>query len=261
MVIVKLFMKKTRVIISFLMFVFIFGFLMVCTVNAVDFPNPKDKYVNDFAGVLGAGQAAEMRDLFLSVEQQTTAEMVFISVNDTGGMDLSSYTFQIANQWKVGKADKNNGLVMVYSLGAGKIFIATGYGIEGILPDSKIGRMLDENYVPLRDNGNVSEGIMQFSRVVAEEMIVNADEIKSGQAGKSSSSGWEGIIGIIIFFLIINFIFKLIARSAAKRKGKSVGGWWPLFIPIGGGSGGGFGGGFGGGGFGGGGFGGGGAGR
>jgi uncharacterized protein len=232
------------------------------------FPSSQDKYVNDFVGIFDSNQIFELSGLLTDVEQQTTAEYVVVTVDKCAPYSPDQYAIGLLNEWKVGKADKNNGLVAVYCAAEGKIFVATGYGLEGILPDSKIGRFLDENYVLLRDSGNVSQGIIQFSRVVAEEMIANKDEIISGQAGASSASSnsdFETLIFIIIFFIIINAIRSALSGGFKKRK-PGFGGWiLPLFIPIktGGASGfssGGFGGGFSGG-FGGGGGGGGGAGR
>lgn len=227
---------------------------------ANSFLAPKDKYVNDFAGIFDSNQSVELRTLLANVEQTTTAEYVVVTVDKCAPYSSDQYAIGLLNEWKVGKADKNNGLVAVYCAAEAKIFVATGYGIEGILPDSKIGRFLDENYVPLRDSGNVSEGIIQFSRVVAEEMIANKDEIISGQAGANRNGGnselWD-IFAIIVFFLIINAIRRALSGGFSKKKGSRFG-WWilPLFIPtrtsgssgFGGGLGGGFGGGFGGGG-------------
>lgn len=237
--------------------------LLSSFVCAADFPVAKDKYLNDFAGIFTAAQVGELRGLLMAVEQNTTAEYVIVTVEQCAPYAPSDYAIKLLNDWKVGKADKNNGLVALYCKAENKIFVATGYGLEGILPDSKIGRFLDENYVPLRDSGDVSDGIIQFSRVIVEEMMANAEEIRSGQAGASSSWNLD-IIEIIIIVLFLRWLIGIILSKVAKKKGNEKRfrtGFWPLIIPFGNsGGGGGFGGGFSGG-FGGGGGGGGGAGR
>lgn len=220
-------------------------------VLAIDLPVARDKYVNDFAGVFDVVQTGQLRGLLMAVEQNTTAEFVMTTIEQCAPYTSSQYATELLNGWKVGKADKNNGFVVVYCKAENKIFAATGYGLEGILPDSKIGRFLDENYVLLRDSGNVSEGIIRFVEVVSQEMIDNAEEIRSGQAG-AGNNGLE-------MFIIVLFLILLLRRIAgfflSKNKAKKNGfGWWilPLFIPSrsSGGFGGysGFGGGFGGGG-------------
>jgi len=249
------------ILIVFLVF-FSFG------VFALEFPKAQDKYVNDFAGVLNPSQVEELRNLFFSVDQETTAEVVFVSLQSLDGDEISSFTTNLASEWEVGKADKDNGLLILYVVDIQKIWVATGYGLEGILPDSKVGRLLDENYVPLRDSGNVSEGIVEFSYALVQVILDNKEEVLSGQASPSDRgiSSFEVFIFMLVLFIIIKIIVGFANRKNLKNRRHSSVPWWILlFLPYGrshgGLGGGGMGGGFGGGGFGGGGFGGGGAGR
>ena len=151
---------------------------------------------------------------------------------------------------------------ILYVSDINRIFVATGYGVEGILPDSKIGRLLDENYVLLRDSGDVNSGIVQFTIALSEVLEENKEEILSGQAGrKYNEDVFSFIFVIIIWVVIFFFIFRNARRHKNKRHGDFP--WWLLlFMPSRGHHGSGFSsGGFSSGGFGGGGFGGGGAGR
>lgn len=226
---------------------------------AQSIPNYQDRYVNDFAGVLDSAQQGMLRGLFMQVEQNTTAQIVFVSLASIDGADIGAYATQLGREWGVGQSDKNNGLVILYVADLKKIYVASGYGIEGILPDSKIGRLLDESYVPLKDSGDIGGGIVSASELFAKVMFENAEEIRSGKSAKSNIDFIIDILPILIWVAILIFI---IVRNAKRRKGKDSGFWLlPLFLPSGRSHGGVSGGGFGGGGFGGGGFGGGGAGR
>jgi len=242
---------------------FIVLILVVGIVSAIDFPVVKDKYVNDYVGILSDEQRIELRGVFESVDEQTTAEIVFVSLESIDGADIGDYAIQLGQEWKVGKSDKDNGLVILYVKDISRIFAATGYGIEGILPDSKVGRLLDENYVPLRNSGNVGQGIVEFSKSVSEVMFEYAEEIMSGNASRNNATEIIGaLIPILIWILIFFFIFYNNYKRRKKDKRYNDFPWWVLlFMPTGRSSGGFGGGGFGGGGFGGGGFGGGGAGR
>lgn len=194
-------------------------------VSAVQLPNYQDRYVNDFASVFTAGQVLELRSLFRSVDQDTTAEVVVVTDTECaskGGQ--SQYATDLLDYWKVGKKDKNNGLMILYCKEENKIWVSTGYGLEGILPDSKIGRLLDESYVPLRDKGNVQQGIIDFSKVVAVIIEDNKEEVLSGQAGGNGISGtgdWIFLAIIILFF--VSIVFAII--NAVKRKKKADGKW------------------------------------
>jgi len=199
----------------------LFMLIGVGLVSAVDLPQWKEKYVNDFAGIFNATPADGLRSTLIGVEQNTTAEVVFVSDNECASKGgPSQYALDLLNGWKVGKAEKNNGLVVLYCKEEKKIFVATGYGLEGILPDSKIGRLLDENYVPLRDAGDVQGGIINFVGAVSLVIYENKEEVIAGTAGGGSSdtSSWE-IFVILIAIMIFFRIFSRFKGIKCKKDG------------------------------------------
>jgi len=199
-------MRRLLTIVAFLV---LFG--TVAAAQAI--PDYTDKYVNDFAGVFNATQVAGLRSLFASVDQQTTAEITVLTVDTVSPMDMSQYAQEVFDKWKIGKADKDNGLLILYAKQENKIWVQTGYGLEGILPDSKIGRILDEQYVPRRDAGNVTDGIIEASKALVQVVIDNADEVRSGQAGPA-----PGIVDIV-FTLLPLILFLMVFISMLKRMG------------------------------------------
>ena len=249
-------MKKGAIFIIILTGIFLLSFCI-----AAELPRYEDPYVNDFAGVFSASEVYDLRVVLDYVKQNTTAEMVIVTDNECASHGGSSqYAFDLARAWGVGKSDKDNGLLVLYCKEENKIWVTVGYGLEGILPDSKIGRMLDENYVPFRDAGNVSEGIIQFTLATVDVLEENKEEIKSGLT--SGSSGGLDIWVILFILFWIYIVVSAILSSIFKNRPRSSLPWFiPLFLPSSRSSGGFGGGGFSGGGFGGGGFGGGGAGR
>ena len=150
--------------------------------------------------------------------------------------------------------------MILYSVSAKKIWVSTGYGLEGILPDSKIGGLLDDYYVPLRDSNKTIEGIISVTEQLVQVIEDNKAEVISGQATpKQEVDYWAIFIFVFFVYIVLSRIMGAIYKG---KKKKDLPWFFPIFIPVRT-SGGGFsgGGGFGGGGFGGGGGGGGGAGR
>lgn len=212
-------MKK---ICFFALFVFLVYF-----VSALEYPEPYDYYVNDYALIFTQEEKAYLQSIFNEVFLNTTAEVVVVTLPTLNGSDISQYTIGLANEWRVGKSDKDNGVVILYALEENKIFVATGYGIEGILPDSKIGRMLDTYYVPLRDEGNVTLGILVFSNELKEVMLENGAELVSG--ARKESSG-EVILIIIISILGFFFTVAILSYFAGNRRNRGVGDFTAFFL-------------------------------
>ncbi len=246
--------------------IFLIILLSLTFAYAEEFPNYKDKYVNDFAGIFSQQQVNDLKNLLISVEQNTTAEIAIVSIETCLPYAPSQYSNLLFNKWSIGKKEKDNGLLILYCKQENKIQVETGYGLEGILPDSKLGRLLDENYVPLRDSGKVQEGIILFAEEVTKVVQENKEEVIAGRS-QSNFQFWIFLILIILIILLfISFKFdkknsKKGSKIRAKNRWVFLGGGIGGFGRGGFGGSGGFGGGGFGGGFGGGGSGGGGAGR
>ena len=138
---------------------FLLILISLISVNAQEFPNYYDKYVNDFAHLFSDNQTNELKTVLNNVDKNTTAEVVVVTLQTTSPLTPSDYRTKLFNLWHIGKKDKDNGLLILYSVQENRIEVETGYGLEGILPDSKLGRLLDDNYVPYRDKKEVNKGI------------------------------------------------------------------------------------------------------
>lgn len=177
--------------------------LLVTPTLAQDVPQWTDKYVNDFAGVFTQGQASDLRDLLYSLDMNTTAEATVLTINTVSPYDMSQYAQEVFDKWQIGKADKDNGLLILYAKQEDRIWVSTGYGLEGILPDSKIGRILDETFVPARAENNSAEGVILAAQQYAAVIEENADEVRSGQAGSGGSYAFSVWILLMVIFLMV----------------------------------------------------------
>jgi uncharacterized protein len=158
------------------------------------------------------------------------------------------------NQWGIQHYKKKDGLLVLVNanrvrkhLSGNRIFVATGYALEEVLPDALVGRVLDENALPAFEQGQYSEGITQAVMVLTHILSGN-EELRSKYAHRSQNTDipWPAVIFIVIFILLF---FR--RRGGGPFGGGGFYGGGGYLGGFGGGSfsdGGGFGGGFGGGG-------------
>ncbi len=224
---------------------------------------PTDKFfVNDFSDVLDENAENEIMQIGKALEENEKtngAQVVAVTVKTIGNEEISDYAVNLGREWGIGNKEENNGVLILVATEDRNVFIATGYGAEGFLPDSKTGRILDHYAVPDFKNDDFQSGILKTYKAVVNEVYVGygvevkdyvpVEQLKTEEAEEFSAK--EVIISWIILLVIV-VLYMLFFR----RRGI-------MFIPINFGGGGFRGGGFGGGGFSGGGgsFGGGGAGR
>ncbi len=232
-----------------------------------DKPEPA-VYVHDYVGWLTPDEKTRLEQKLVRYYDSTTTQIVVMIRSDIGDYDKSSYAFELGNRWGIGRKSKNNGIVMLIKSEPPDrgIFIATGYGTEGALPDITAGRIVRDVMAPYFRQQEYYQGIDAGTSAIIEALSgeFSADGAEEGQ----KMPGWVGfLIFLLIFGLIIFIAWKSRHSTLYDNKGtrtKSRGSdWWGG--PWGGGGGwtggGGGGGGWGGGGsFGGGSFGGGGAG-
>ncbi|MED4922149.1 TPM domain-containing protein, partial [Weizmannia sp. CD-2023] len=214
-------MKRAALITAvFLAFLF-----AVCTAvpsarAAAGIPKPAgDIYVQDFAGVLTDSQKQELVSLGRQLDEQTKAQVAVLTVDTTGkDTNIDAYANKAFRQYGLGNKTMNNGVLLVVAVKDRKIRIEVGYGLEGALPDGKVGRILDQYAIPyLKENKPDAAVINTYKKLAAEtakEYNVNLQAHPKAYERPSSAqaspySFWKQIlIGLGILILIfIDFKF------------------------------------------------------
>ncbi len=237
-------------------------------------PKPEPAvYVHDYSNWLTPHERATLEYKLRRYWDSTSTQIVVMIRPDIGDYDKNSYATELGERWGIGQKGKDNGVVVLVKTeppGRGA-YIATGYGVEGALPDGLAGQIVREIMIPAFKAGEYYTGLDKGTSAIAQALA--GEFVREHQV--SSIPVWVFLLIFLAFFLLISYIsYK--ARNAREYthdgkhwrrtvyrndpwyggRGNRGGGWI-----IGGGNwGGGSGGGFGGGSFGGGGFGGGGAG-
>ena len=262
-----------------------------------DLPSFKQPVI-DQAKVLTQTEAAQLDRTIRQIYEQGKAQIGIVIVPTTGQEGIFDFAMRSAEAWGLGSAKRDNGLLIAVAINDRKLHIATGYGLEGVIPDIVAGRIIRDQITPYFKQGQYGQGLIAGVNEI--ERILNldpeiaqqaADELKERQEQALKAENAKGktinavliilLIGILASFIFGNGITALVAGVTSFAAGMIFGsgllvslliGFGVFFLLVtsiaqfifsnfGGGSGGRSGGGFGGGGFGGGGggFGGGGA--
>jgi uncharacterized protein len=238
------------------------GFLGVARAQ-VELPAPADRSVHDFAGVLSSEAVSTMERFHKELFDKTGVAVVVITVPRLEDEPIEDFAVRVGQEWGVGKKGEDRGIVVALAIEDRRVFIATGYGVEGYLPDGRVGRILDQYAIPSLRRNDWSTAMLQTSGALvqasASEYGVSVAGTESfAPARRSREREDPGPFGVVFGILFMLLMVYLLIRHPALF-------FWLLLSGRGGGrggfGGGGFGGGSGFGGFGGGGFGGGGAGR
>jgi uncharacterized protein len=229
-------------------------------------PPPPDGLVADYAGMLSPQEANALDAKLQAYEDTTSIQIAVVLDRSLEGEDIFDYSLRIAESWGIGQQGRDNGVLIYIAQNDRQLYIQTGYGSEGFLPDAYANRIIDQVITPAFRSERYYQGLDQATSIIMQ--------LGSGEYEALEDMGTDvktsRVVRLLINIIIIIVIITLISRMGGGGGGRGYGGrgrrgggmWW---IPMGGGGfGGGGGGGFSGGGswggFGGGGFGGGGAG-
>ncbi len=98
----------------------------------------------DFGHALWGYEEEYLEEYCRNIDIETTVELYIVTTNDLEGLDLERYAYELFNAWGIGKADVNNGLLMLlYITWHNEIDfdyefrIEVGQGMEGAITDSE----------------------------------------------------------------------------------------------------------------------------
>lgn len=229
-------------------------------------PKPA-RLVNNLSasGFLSPDEENRLERKLEAFANETSNQIVIVIVDDLGGLEPFEYATNIGKEWGVGQSKEDNGVVILIKPTGGKgerkYFIATGLGLEGVLPDITCRQIEENELVPAFKAGKYYEGLDKTTDVIMSIAKGEYDSAAYGAKNKNSSGKWK--LGLLLLVIIV-FIIVSIKGGGRGNGGMSMGTGFFLGSMLGGrggfggGGGGGSSGGFGG--FGGGGFGGGGSG-
>jgi uncharacterized protein len=257
------FVRKRLAVAAVLLFALAFHTPTARPEAVKDLPRPTD-YVSDFAGMLSPETKQELDLLCGQVDRQAHAQIAVVTIKTLDGEPIQDYSVQLWDTWKIGQKDR--GVLILLAVQDRKRWITTGYGLEAILPDSRVGD-IGRQMVPYLRSGDyndaVSVAVGQISQIIAKDAGVTLQQPLHRRGPPQQQAIRLSLGQLIIFGIVIFLVILFLARAGGSGLigfllgmflgGGGRGGW-------GGGGGGGDGGGSGFGGFGGGSTGGGGAG-
>jgi uncharacterized protein len=216
-----------------------------------DLPKPTN-YVSDFAGVLSPETQASLNALCGQVDRQAHAQIAVVTIKSLDGEPIENFATELEDKWKVGKKGTDRGLLLIFAPNDRKYRIEVGYGLEGILPDGRVGD-IGRLMVPyLRQNNYdaaVTLAVRQVAGVIAADAGVTLNTGPRRVAAPQPQPltlGQVVLLGIVLL-LVVLFLARfggsgLLGFLIGMFMGGGGGGGWGGRGGGGGGDGGGFGG-------------------
>jgi len=195
--------------------------IIVASLSAAQtLPKPTGR-VNDFADLIDAATEAEIDRRLAQLEQQTSSEIAVATVHSLDGMPVDEYANRLFQAWSVGRANEDNGVLVVVAPNEREMRIEVGYGLEGVLPDGLAGQIIREQFTPrFRENdyaGGIRDGVYRIADVVGKQQVLTPEQIAA--LDDHAGDGVPEWILIPFFGLFVTIGFGMVGLGVRTKTG------------------------------------------
>ena len=177
-------------------------------------PDPP-KLVNDFASLLTAQEQQSLESKLVAFNDSTGTQIAIVTVTSLNGYDVADYSFELAESWGIGQAGEHNGILILVAPEEHRMFIATGYGIEGLVPDAIAKRIVAGTLKPSFRNGDYFVGFDQATNLL---MGLLSGQFSAKQLEEEAPQ-FPFLLIAMIFIGIMFFISRFGNRSGYRNSG------------------------------------------
>ena len=165
----------------------------------------------------------KLRDL----EQATGAQVAVLTVESLQGDPLEQYTLRVADTWKLGGKERDDGVLLFVARGDRKMRLEVGYGLEDKLTDLRSRRILDEVMGPRFKAGDFGGGIEEAVKAV--DAVIRGGEVAAQlpPAPVAPAAGELGLGGRLFMGALFLVVVGLFSAVAVVMPGA---GAWMLYV-------------------------------
>jgi uncharacterized protein len=189
--------------------------------------------VIDQASALSAADNQQLSNQLRAIHQAGRAQIGLILIKSTKGESIFDYAGRVFSAWKLGDAERDNGLLIVVATQDRKIQILTGYGLEGIIPDIVASRIIREQITPQFKMGlyaaGLGAGIGRIDSILQQDPEIakaaaNQMKAQQRQQGSQTSPLSGGLILLLIVLVVIGQFTQMIFGRVLNSGGLAAAG-------------------------------------
>lgn len=174
---------------------------------AADFKTPwLSGPVIDEMQVLQPSQLSEISELIRKIRDNDGPQLQVFITQSLQDMPIEKVSIDIVNQWKIGDAKRDDGLLFLIAPNERKVRIEVGQGLEGVIPDIYAKRINEDIVVPLFKQGEIGEGVhrgvIAIVSLLQNEGLAKIDELSVKKKEKAEAPAWL----IVLFWILLIFL-------------------------------------------------------
>lgn len=170
-----------------------------------DFPTLVGRVV-DGAGVIGDADERHLSSVLGEHEEKTSNQVVVVTLKHLQGYPIEDFGYQLGRYWGIGQEGKDNGVLLIVALKERKIRIEVGYGLEGVLTDSRAKSIIDGRISPALKQGEYGRGLLEGVQNIIKILEGESPTKTDGSQGKKKDYSPLPLILALVGLPIVIFI-------------------------------------------------------
>jgi uncharacterized protein len=221
--------------------------LVATVVAALTFP-PLTGRIVDQADILSPAAKAALEPKLADLEERSGIQLVVATVSSLEGQEIEPYANELFRTWRLGEAERNNGVLLLVAPNERRVRIEVGYGLEGTLTDARSKIIITNAIAPRFKAGDFSGGVTRGVDDIVIVLTTDASEwearpeLRLDREPESGPPDWlliAAFVGFITLFIVSrgfrrfvnNVLLALLVSSSGSRSGgsshgRSGGGSW-----------------------------------
>ncbi|MGM8872414.1 TPM domain-containing protein [Psychrobacter sp. 2Y5] len=196
--------------------------------------------VIDQANILNPQQKQRLEAQLQGIYRQGLAQAAVVIVPTTDGIPIFDYSLQTAERWELGEADTDDGLLILAAINDRKIYILTGYGLEGVLPDAAVNRIIREDITPYFKQNDYGAGLLAGLDKIEQRLTADPEILARADAqaeARRAEQGSDELPSPIFLFLMAMIFGSFITNIFGRVLGSilTAGGFFAGSLALGGG--------------------------
>ena len=188
----------------------------------VELPPRDERSVYDLAGVISPPDERTMEVNHRDLRQKTGVAIAVVTLPRLEGEALEDLLARAGPEWGLGREAEDRGIVVALAMEEHGVVIATGGGVEGFLPDTRVHTIIDRFIVPRLQRNDVSHAMLHASAALITAASEHyGKEVETPAATSDSrrmpARGWPASLVVVLFFLALA-LRPLALRLFARRQ-------------------------------------------
>jgi len=175
--------------------------------------------VTDTAGLLNPADVDALNTRLLLFSKEKGSQIAILIVPTTAPEDIFSYSFRVADNWKLGRKGVDDGVLVVIAVQDRKSNLQVGYGLEGAIPDARAKQVLDDIMAPHFRQGDFAGGLNAGTNALIK--LINGEDLPAPQSRQGRNKGNENAI---VLAIVAGVVGGLLIRGVFGRGFGSVAG-------------------------------------